>query len=164
MAQLMWQAAREAAARIRDTYSFRTPATLQSLTHLARQLGVSVTIMPLRQDVSGMIIKYPHQDAEIYIEANEPEVRQKFTLAHEIDHFYERASLVGDDEYSFTDTRASTRYDLNEFYADEFAGELLMPANEIPSDADALTLAHTFGVSLQAAQKRLDRLAKNPPQ
>ncbi|MHC9941634.1 ImmA/IrrE family metallo-endopeptidase [Corynebacterium diphtheriae] len=68
--------------------------------------------------------------------SNEPEVRQRFTLAHEIGHLVEREHLGKDVEYSFIDYRNNGKCDLHEFYADEFAGSLLMPAREFSKILD----------------------------
>lgn len=114
---------------------------------------------------SGMIVKLLDDDrARAYINSRESVERQKFTLAHELGHYVERMVEAGDQEFSFSDQRASTHYDLHEFYADQFAGGLLMPEEEVkaltPSLSDALGVSVRFGVSVPAAAKRLERLRK----
>ena len=77
----------------------------------------------------------------------------------------ERASIADDDDYSFIDYRKSDDYNLHEFYADEFAGALLMPADEllrIVMDRGEYVAAEHFGVSVPAVRKRCGRLEKNP--
>ena len=56
------------------------------------------------------------------------------------------------------------KYDLHEFYADEFAGELLMPCEPFieawQNDPSFKSLARRFGVSERAVAKRINRLRK----
>ncbi|WP_371830336.1 ImmA/IrrE family metallo-endopeptidase [Corynebacterium diphtheriae] len=47
-------------------------------------------IPPLDPTISGVVVKEDEQNPKIYINSNEPEVRQRFTLAHEIGHLVER--------------------------------------------------------------------------
>lgn len=113
-----------------------------------------------------MIVKDAGQNADVFIEASDPRTRRRFTCAHELGHYVERINVAGDDEFSFREVRSS-KYDLHEFFADEFAGELLMPANELlrtkAVGASFTTLAARFDVSVTAIKRRLDRLERNPP-
>ncbi|MHC9618419.1 ImmA/IrrE family metallo-endopeptidase [Corynebacterium diphtheriae] len=93
-------------------------------------------IPPLDPTISGVVVKEDEQNPKIYINSNEPEVRQRFTLAHEIGHLVEREHLGKDVEYSFIDYRNNGKCELHEFYADEFAGSLLMPAREFSKILD----------------------------
>ena len=64
------------------------------------------------------------------------------------------------------DMRSNTHYDLHEFYADEFAGALLMPEAEIlrlqEEHWTIPRMAAHFNVTAAAVLKRLERLEKNP--
>lgn len=59
-------------------------------------------------------------------------------------------------------------YDLHEFFADEFACSLLMPAEDILARrAEGMTptqLAKRYDVPIIAVKKWLDRLATHPPE
>lgn len=166
MLMLLWQSAREKASQI-GRFSPVDNSGLDALAAIARRLGATVYVTPLAQDVSGLILKHEHDDPEIFVNSEEPIERQRFTLAHEIGHLIERSEVACDRDFSFVDYRQKGRYDLHEFFADEFAGELLMPAekflnvHKIEGDYGA---AVEFGVSVPAVRKRAKRLAKNPPE
>ncbi|WP_276923332.1 ImmA/IrrE family metallo-endopeptidase [Corynebacterium pyruviciproducens] len=161
---LLWQAARHEAEQIRQVL---TPGGkgLEGLVQIANMLGAKVMVTHLQDDVSGLVLKEERDMPEIFINALEPPQRQRFTLAHEIGHLVERANFANDEEYSFIDYRGKGEYTLHEFFADEFAGELLMPADEFHSvmetGGEYLAATH-FGVSVPAVRKRRDRLKKNP--
>lgn len=127
---------------------------------IAHAYGLDVRFANLRDGVSGAIIAEPGQKTVILVDKSDNWGRQMFTVAHEIGHFVER-SQKEDEEYSFVEER-SRKYDLHEFYADEFAGNLLMPEKEFKSvykktHSDYLTAAH-FEVSPGAVAKRRERL------
>jgi Zn-dependent peptidase ImmA (M78 family) len=161
---LLWQAARNEAQKI-SAYNPIRDKGLEDLKSIAARLGARVEVHSLQPEVSGVIHK-PTADSEplITINADEPMARQRFTLAHEIGHLVERM-IAHDDDWSFIDFRSADRYDLHEFFADEFAGELLMPAGEFTQRVNELgeygAAAH-FNVSVPAILKRKTRLEKNP--
>ncbi|MBK4145351.1 ImmA/IrrE family metallo-endopeptidase [Corynebacterium macginleyi] len=161
---LVWQAARKCATEVRENYGLSTPVDLQQL---CEQLGISVWIGDLK-GASGLILKEPGKDPDIYLERTDSHTRQRFTLAHELGHYFERLES-SDDEYSFRDEgtfreERSNKYGLMEFYADEFAGELLMPEEEFLEcyDNHGITgAASHFRVSPSAVKKRKERLEKS---
>lgn len=166
MGELLWKRARAEAREIREK-QFVGSAGLKDLKDIARTWGARVHLDDLDDNISGFIIKEKGYLPEIYINASDPPERQRFTLAHEIGHLVDRESLANDPDYSFMDYRDTDGYDLHEFFADEFAGELLMPA--VPfvrsyRDEGAFSTARRFGVSVPAVKKRIARLAKNPPE
>lgn len=121
--------------------------------------------MPLDGGISGVVSKQPRGAAEIVLNSTEPAARRRFTWAHELGHVVERGSIASDDDYSFTDARGND-YDLHEFFADEFAGALLMPEEEINR---LETMGHSiaqqaryFGVSIPAVRERHKRLSNQP--
>jgi Zn-dependent peptidase ImmA (M78 family) len=129
---------------------------------IAEKMGLRIEHTFLRGGVSGMIRVRPDEDPTIYVNAGESPLRQRFTIAHEIGHFVERSNQ-GQDDFAFIDERGG-KYDLHEFYADEFAGNLLMPAHEIARLRDEgytpVQMAAHFGVSVPALNMRLERLQK----
>lgn len=162
---LLWQAARRHAQKIQGHTPVRDGG-LDSLVSIAERYGAIVYVRPMQRDVSGMILKTDDGDPEIFVNSLEPIERQRFTLAHEIGHLVERVDVAGDSDFSFVDYRREDHYDLHEFFADEFAGELLMPAEEflrVHEEQGAYGASVHFGVSVPAVRKRAQRLAKNPP-
>ena len=154
---LVKDAARLAAARVltdRWDDSFPVDPVL-----IAESFNINVKFESLLPGISGAIVAEPGK-VEILIEENENFGRQMFTAAHELGHFIERRDN-GDSEYSFVERRTN-EYDLHEFYADEFAGNLLMPEDEFRKvwqryESEYMIAAH-FGVSPSAALKRKKRL------
>jgi hypothetical protein len=127
-----------------------------SLESLSRDFGVAEI---LREDLSfegGIFLEGTRQ--VIKLNARSPATRQRFTLAHEIAHLmmapHETASV----------RRSFTQNDL-ESTCDMVASELLMPYKEITELASGnasldklLGIAHSFGVSIQAAAIRISNL------
>lgn len=129
---------------------------------IAAAMGLRVEYTFLRDGVSGMLRSRPPEVPVIYVDATENAARQRFTIAHELGHYVERINQ-GQNDFAFIDER-STKYDLHEFYADEFAGNLLMPESEIrrlqSRGRSHIEMAAHFGVSPAALNTRLNRLAK----
>lgn len=160
-----WQDARRKAQETLDKYwDGEFPVRVSSIS---KRMGVTPYRATLPYGVSGMIIKEAGQDARSYAEATESEERRRFTFAHELGHYVERVTVADDNDFAFKDKR-SKDYDLHEFYADEFAGALLMPEKPflrmVDEGKSLIEIASHFGVSLAAARKRKERLAKNPPE
>lgn len=161
---LVWKAARERATEVRKNYGLQTPI---NLLNLCEKLGINVWVGNLKGS-SGLILKEPGEDPNIYLEKRDSFLRQRFTLAHELGHYFERLE-ASDDEYSFRDKQTlseerSNKYGLMEFYADEFAGELLMPEAEFLHiyEKHGITGASAhFQVSPSAVKKRKERLEKS---
>lgn len=127
---------------------------------IAEAIGMIVERRHLRDGTSGMLRVEQDASPEIYVDVNDVEQRQRFTIAHELGHYFERTTS-GATDFNFIDRRGA-EYDAHEFYADEFAANLLMPEREVRARVEAgdrLTkLAQYFGVSLPAAKLRLRRL------
>lgn len=151
------QARLDAAALIDRTWTMGAPIDPE---RIAFQLDIIVTRLPLENGISGMLKAEP-DFTEIFVNSADTPARQRFTIAHELGHYIERTSR-GSFDFNFIDYRDNRNYDLHEFYADEFAGALLMPAREIRALVDAgeplpIIAAH-FGVSVPAAAQRVKRL------
>lgn len=164
---MVYERARREAQSLRNNL-FRDDRSIDALRRLADDLNAVTHFVDLEPGMSGFIIKHADKPvAHIYINGNDSLSRQRFTLAHEIGHLVDRSRVANDKDYSFTDYRdMGSGYNLHEFFADEFAGELLMPARPFIKayrDGGADAAAREFGVSPAAAEKRLNRLRMNPP-
>src|SRR5947208_2473138 len=127
MALVIDRAREDAEATARDfSVTGRFPV---NVADVAAGMGVRIEYTFLRDGVSGMIRSRPPEVPVIYVDATENPARQRFTIAHELGHYVERINQ-GQSDFAFIDERG-TKYDLHEFYADEFAGNLLMPEGEI---------------------------------
>ena len=105
------------------------------------------------QRVAGVV---DHRDRRIYVNNNDPNVRRRFTIAHEIGHIVYDA----DSESTHVDYRGNQwPSDPKEQRADYFAASLLMPRDIFKLkyqelDQDIIALAGFFGVSQKAAEIR----------
>jgi len=101
-----------------------------NLDKLASELNITVQYKPLREDVSGKIDYHKSEDTvNIDINSNEFNLRQRFTLAHEISHFI--YDIDFNEEFKLEDNK-QTLYrnegiDPIEIRANKFAEKLLMP-------------------------------------
>lgn len=163
--KLVWQDARDHARDVLDNYwDHKFPVGIATIS---KAMGVMPYQASLSPGISGMIVKKPNEQARAYVERSETETRRRFTLAHELGHYVERVDVSDDNDFSFAERREPGQYDLHEFYADEFAGALLMPEEPfmamLNEGRSLIDIAARFGVSLDAARKRRERLKKNPP-
>jgi Zn-dependent peptidase ImmA (M78 family) len=133
---------------------------------VAERLGVKVYKAALNQTVSGMLVKQPARDPEIFLNGSDSANRQRFSCAHELGHYVKRTSGPGSDdamEYvDFRDPLSAHGLDPEEVWANQFAAALLMPRElvtrvhkELRSSA---AMAGEFGVSTDAMNFRLDNL------
>lgn len=163
MAQLVWEQAREAAKKVLDeSWDQRIPVNVEQI---CRACGVTTYKCVMPDDLSGMIVKRASErDAKAFIDKEEPSVRRRFILAHELGHFIERTVIAKDDEYGFEESRMYGRgekdYFPHEFFADEFAGAILMPESKIEefrsTGKDPATMAQLFDVPVSAMRMRLN--------
>lgn len=163
--KLVWEQAREDAEEALDILrdndgNLEFPITFEKLLDA---YDLKLVCKPLVDGASGYIHKRNASSTpEIVVNSQESELRQRFTIAHEIGHFIERRR-VGDLAYTFIDKRGS-RYDLREFYADEFAGALLMPEEQLMRrirEGDSTSkISRDFGVTVSAVVKRCTRILK----
>lgn len=140
---------------------------------IAKRVGLEVYTAQLGDDISGMLLKEQGEAARIYVDVDDVHTRQRFTVAHELGHYFDREQdgLLGDDceggresdvsSFGFVDYRKGG-FTLQEFFANEFAGHLLMPASEVQRLCDdetpLATMQAHFGVSMEAMRIRLKRL------
>lgn len=130
---------------------------------IAYAMGINVYGLTA-SSMGGHSGSYDSEDAgtkkpTISFNANEPQVRQRFTIAHELGHHcLEHGPRFRDSSYP---SRSS---DPKETAANAFAAELLMPENavralvEIRKIHDVQTLARAFNVSNSAMEFRLRTL------
>lgn len=133
---------------------------------IAQTLGVEVWTSDLERDVAGVLVKRGNEPAEIYLNADDHINRQRFTAAHEVGHFFERA-LKGSSKLpvNFVDYRddlSSRGTSPSEMYANGFAAALLMPREHVvqlwDQYGDAELMARKFHVSPEAMRHRIRNL------
>ena len=149
---------------------------------IAIRYGIVVRKEPIDGNVSGFLVRHPKKSGTIIgINSSQPRNRQRFTLAHELGHYFLHSGQgyeeVHVDPLKFLvrwrDADSSKGVDLEEIEANVFAAELLMPLQFLVrdikrrggfdlsnDDAAALDLARTYGVSSQAMSFRLSNLER----
>lgn len=132
---------------------------------IALAMGAEVYEAQLGTDIFGALLQAPDQSMRIYIDKDQPASRYRFSAAHELGHYVDRARRIDVLERDI-DRRSDKKPDFNtaegkrEIWANEFAGELLMPLEEIQRQYDSdntspIHLAKLFNVSLPAMNYRL---------
>ncbi len=142
---------------------------------IANNLGIKVyaeDYKPFNGDiVSGAIVKYEDESIEIFVNKDDSYERQRFTIAHELAHYF--MHLQNTPKFEKVDMHRTTGYSTNmpeEVEANNFAAALLMDKNMV-IEKFMLTknfkfsvsksieyLADIFGVSKSAMQYRLINL------
>ena len=107
---------------------------------IANNVNIRVYREKLDDTLSGYIQKNPkNNEVEIYVNSNHSINRQRFTIAHELGHYFsmeefnerieDNADLVTSD--MILKFRKDNCTDHQEIYANQFASELLMPKEAI---------------------------------
>ena len=121
---------------------------------LAKLEGVEVDQADFGDEISGVLMKDGDR-AIIGVNARHAPTRQRFTIAHELGHFMLHTSrdLFVDKDYivHFRDETSSTGVDPIEVEANQFAAEVIMPAERVRE----LFNARRFDIDDEAALRRL---------
>lgn len=141
---------------------------------LAESLGLEVVRQPYDGNLSGMLQRRDG-GAVIGVNSLHAEVRQRFTIAHEVGHFvlHRGETFIDEVRVDYRDDRARAGTHSQEIEANAFAAELLMEAEMVQNavsdllqeglDASkpdfVLRLADQFRVSGEAMSHRLTNLA-----
>jgi Zn-dependent peptidase ImmA (M78 family) len=153
--------AREAERILATVWGKRFPVDPVQIAH---RLGIDVREAPLSENVSGALVKKLGQDPTILLNATDHPNRQRFTCAHELGHFVTREEAP--DAYEYVDLRdtvwSAAGTNSEEVFANQFAANLLMPADELRRlQQDGYTptqMAVYFGVSQDSIHFRLQNL------
>lgn len=126
---------------------------------IARDLGINVYETRMPNDLSGCIVKEPERGPEIFVNSQHSPVRQRFTVAHELGHYFGRGQIGKDEFYLRRDDLASSGTDPEEIYANAFAAELLAPEivvrRLVGQGWNRLQIAKHLGISLESLGYRL---------
>ncbi len=141
---------------------------------LAKNCNLEIHKDNVEDKVSGFLYReVRNKSAILGVNANHSETRQRFTIAHELGHFFLHAGdpvFVDQAFVMMRDTASSEGEKLEEREANLFAAELLMPAKLITKEVEGMDdidivedgkierLAKKFGVSIQAMSFRLANL------
>jgi len=162
------QAAEEVAANERNRLGLGDAPIGDLWGLLEADVGLRVFAFPMRDGrVSGMFVYNESFGGCIAVNANHPAERRRWNLAYEFGHF-----LAQRYQPEITVFSATRRIPESERFADAFARFFLIPTLSIRrrvesirrarvkpiTTADVLSLAHLFGVSVQAMMLRLEEL------
>jgi len=124
------------------------------VARLAKLESVEVDQADFGDEISGVLMKDGDR-AIIGVNARHAPTRQRFTIAHELGHFLLHTSrdLFVDKDYivHFRDETSSTGVDPIEVEANQFAAEVIMPADKVRE----LFNARRFDIDDEAALRRL---------
>lgn len=141
---------------------------------IARAEGLEVVMRHLETDISGFLAKTGPSAGLIGVNSHHPRVRQRFTIAHELGHFFlsDHEGLHVDHKFEFKlrDETSAEGTDPEEVEANSFAARFLMPTKMLKRDVtemgpiDAVDesairdLAQKYQVSAQALLIRIHQL------
>lgn len=163
---------RRIAADLLDNHSIKPgPVPVEDL---AKASGVQVVYRNFNNEISGALVRRG-TSAIIAVAAEQPHVRQRFTIAHELGHFLlhptdgEEVHVDKHFRVQFRSPTSSTAEDVGEIEANAFAAALLMPEEWILRETRQVTfdfddpeavreLAERYDVSTQAMTFRLTNL------
>lgn len=127
-----------------------------NVDELAISLGISVAYISMPDEISGMLVR---KDGKYVITVNSkhPRTRQRFTLAHELGHYFHHRQIIGDgvnDSKTYRTINSGKHYNprisqRHETEANQFAAALLMP-QEIIDDLRGR------GLSVEEIAKKLE--------
>jgi Zn-dependent peptidase ImmA (M78 family) len=147
------------------------------LEAILRHYNIQQVELPASGDIFGALVRRNDRTV-IAVNPNQHPNRQRFTIAHELGHFFRHPAEVM--EYVDTDfrviwrnTASSAGVDWKEIEANRFAANLLMPEDMLRQDLDHYGvvdrstmqhLASIYKVSRLAMQFRLINLGILPPE
>ena len=129
---------------------------------IARAIGINVYKSVMDPDVSGYIIKRgPELVPDIFFNSEHAAVRQRFTTAHELGHYFKRREMGPPHSERYLLKRAQLAAcgtNAEEIYANKFAAALLMPESDIrfldKMGYTNLEMANECRVSLESLEHR----------
>jgi Zn-dependent peptidase ImmA (M78 family) len=142
------------------------------LGQLAKELGVSIKVSSMSTGVSGQIMR---EDGHYTIRVNRHEARerQRFTIAHELAHFFLHRPVIDSSPDGIKDNvlYRSGEPERIEFEANRLAADIVMPMtlvekvlqeefNGVVTEATIESLAARFQVSKAAMEIRLSTFAE----
>lgn len=150
--------AQEQAMLLLKRYKFDKPPIRPEV--IAKDLGIRIFLADLEDNVGGY---YDFKEKKIFINRNNTPQRQRFTIAHELGHYFLHSEFIQTSEYHKKELRREIANDPKELEANTFASHLLMPSNlfdKYKKVALKSEMVKIFGVSEEAYEKKLAYQAK----
>lgn len=158
---------------ILDEFAVRRPPI--AVDKIAKKLGILLCPLPGDNDISGAIIR---KDNHVVIAVNPThhQNRQRFTIAHELGHYFFHEGLEEHVDQNFRiawrSSDSSKAINWLEVEANRFAASLLMPAKFLQNDLETLQaldarilalLAKRYIVSPESMKIRLSQFGITGP-
>lgn len=169
----MAQEITERISRLLQQFRVRRPPV--PVDQIAKKLGLLLVPLPAGDEISGAIIRNGSQ-VVIAVNPTHHANRQRFTIAHELGHYFLHEGLQEhvDENFRIAWRNANSSKAVNwpEIEANRFAAELLMPTEFLQRDLDSLeglgkrsvaVLARAYAVSPEAMKIRLTNLGITGP-
>ncbi|EEW6222758.1 ImmA/IrrE family metallo-endopeptidase [Escherichia coli] len=127
------------------------------------KLGIRLNKIIMENDISGKLEKNENGVWEITVNALHHPRRQRFTLAHELGHYFlhRNQSNIFKDKSLYRGKEMTSM----EYEANNFAGAILMPRDELVSflgrSSDIDLIADYFNVSALAAKIRVEMIKRD---
>lgn len=146
-----------------------------NVEQIAQEHNIIVKPVNLPDEISGVLDNSTGQYI-ILVNSNQSQVRQRFSIAHELGHYFLHSSDASKKQIHidkiryYRNGKSSLGTDDKEIEANKFASELLIPADELRAilsggkydiydDEDIRRLAGHFNVSAAALTVKIDKLA-----
>ena len=132
-----------------------------NVERIAHRVGIPVYLEKLDWDISGKITKDLEKEQGYYITINssQPPNRQRFTLGHELAHYFLHREKIGDGITDDSLYRSAGISNLEDVEANRFSAKLLMPLELIlhikETNNDLQYIADKLRVSENALYIRL---------
>lgn len=137
---------------------FRVRRAPVPVEQIAKKVGIKIAAVPAEDDISGAIIRKGTR-VVIAVNTSHHPNRQRFTVAHELGHYYFHHGLEEHVDQNFRiawrNSDSSKAVDWLEIEANRFAAELLMPTEFLTRDLDALQKIEKRTVALLASRYRV---------
>lgn len=156
--------------KILDSYLSDCPI---KLGEIAKEFGVSIKVSSMNIGISGQIMRKDGEGYLIRVNRYETRERQRFTIAHELAHFFLHKSTIDELPDGIKDNvlYRSGAPERVEYEANRLAADIVMPMplikkvlkeqfDNIIDDATIERLAELFQVSKPALEIRLSAIAK----
>lgn len=141
-----------------ENHIFDPPVPVEQI---AEDAGIEVRYGDLGE-ISGLLARKPGATI-IGVNVGQPEVRQRFTIAHELGHFllHEGLGEHADRDYriNFRDSSSSEASNVLEIEANFFAANLLMPEHFLEEDDAEEVIEDDLGVARLAMRYDVSRHA-----
>ncbi|WP_197496316.1 ImmA/IrrE family metallo-endopeptidase [Gallibacterium salpingitidis] len=134
---------------------------------IAKCFGINVVYDNLPGDASGALVKTKDMDYPIIlVDQSDPDVRKRFTIAHEIGHYIYNTFILELKNYEkidYRNSKSSGGTDTEEIFANKFAAALLMPESylkklDLSNRSIVIEQSAILRVSAEALNYRLDSL------